>query len=62
MRAHRLAVNEQLRAIEPLAAEKDDRFPLLVLRSGIEFTEWFADWCERTEAEILATATEERSS
>lgn len=62
MRAHRLAVNAQLRAMEPGAAEKDDPFPLLVLRSGIEFTEWFADWCERTEAQILASAAEKRSS
>jgi DNA-binding PadR family transcriptional regulator len=62
MRAHRLAVNSQLRAMEPMAAEKDDPFPLTVLRSGIEFTEWFADWCERTEEQILAAAAEKRSS
>ncbi len=24
-----------------------DPFPLMVLRGGIEFNEWFADWCER---------------
>ena len=29
---------------------KDDPFPLMVLRGGIEFNEWFADWCERMEA------------
>jgi PadR family transcriptional regulator AphA len=62
MRAHRRAVNEQLRAMEPVAAEKDDPFPLIVLRGGIEFTDWFADWCERMEAQILASAPEERSS
>jgi DNA-binding PadR family transcriptional regulator len=62
MRAHRRSVNEQLRAMEPLAAEKDDPYPLLVLRSGIEFTEWFADWCERMEEQILAAAPEQRSS
>jgi DNA-binding PadR family transcriptional regulator len=62
MRAHRLAVNEQLRAMEPVAAEKEDPFPLLVLRSGIEFTDWFAEWCERMEAQILASAPEKRSS
>ena len=62
MRAHRLAVNAQLRAMEPDAAEKEDPFPLLVLRSGIEFTDWFADWCERMEAQILASAPEKRSS
>lgn len=62
MRAHRLAANAQLRAMEPMAAEKDDPFPLLVLRGGLEFTEWFADWCERMEAQILAAAPEKRSS
>lgn len=61
MRANRLATNAQLRAMEPMAAEKDDPFPLLVLRGGIEFTDWFADWCERMEQQIL-TATEKRSS
>ena len=62
MRAHRVAANEQLRAMEPAAREKEDPFPLIVLRGGIEFTEWFADWCERMEAEILESATEKRSS
>src|SRR3954452_24232142 len=52
MRAHRLAVNKQLRAMEPMAVEKDDLFPLTVLRGGIEFTEWFADWCERMEEQL----------
>lgn len=62
MREHRLAVNAQLRAMEPEAAAKEDPFPLMVLRSGLEFTEWFADWCERMEAQILAAAPEKRSS
>jgi len=62
MRAHRLSVAEQLRAIEPVAAAKEDPFPLMVLRGGIEFTEWFADWCERMEAQILDSAPEKRSS
>lgn len=66
MRAHRLAANQQLRAMEPGAAEKDDPFPLMVLRGGLEFTEWFAGWCERMEAEVLASLetedTERRSS
>jgi len=59
MRAHRLAVNAQLRSMESGAEEKQDPFPLLVLRGGIEFTEWFADWCERMEAQILASAAKE---
>ena len=63
MRAHREAVNAQLRAMEPQKAEAiDDPFPLIVLRGGIEFTEWFAGWCERMEAQLLATAPEKRSS
>ncbi len=56
MRAHRLAANEKLRAMEPKAAAKDDPFPLMVLRGGLEFTEWFAEWCERMEAQVLAAA------
>ena len=62
MRAHRLSVLAQLRAMEPMAQEKEDPFPLIVLRSGIEFTEWFADWCERVEAQLLDPAPEKRSS
>jgi len=62
MRAHRLAVAAQLREMEPKALEKGDLFPLLVLRGGIEFAEWFADWCERMEAQILDSAPEKRSS
>jgi len=62
MRAHRLAVAEQLRSMEPMAEEKEDPFPLIVLQGGIEFTEWFADWCERMEAQILDSAPEKRSS
>lgn len=58
MRAHRLQVRDRLLAIQAKSAESPpaDPFPMVVLRSGIEFTEWFADWCERTEAEILAAA------
>ena len=62
MRAHRLDVANQLRAMEPMAQAKPDPFPLIVLRGGIEFTEWFADWCERMEAQILDSAPEKRSS
>lgn len=62
MRAERLAINERLRAIEELKGEIDDPFPMIVLRGGLEFTEWFADWCERMEAQILDSAPEKRSS
>jgi len=62
MRAHRLAVSAQLREMEPKALEQDDPFPLMVLRGGVEFTEWFADWCERMEQQLLEPAAEKRSS
>jgi PadR family transcriptional regulator AphA len=64
MRAERLAINERLRTIEQMKAEMEmeDPFPMIVLRGGLEFTEWFADWCERMEAELLDSALEERSS
>jgi DNA-binding PadR family transcriptional regulator len=61
MRAHRLAAAERLRAMEPGAREKEDPFPLMVLRGGIEFTEWFADWCERMERQLLAAVPNERN-
>jgi PadR family transcriptional regulator AphA len=65
MRVHREAVTAQLRQLEEVKAlseKTDDPYPLMVLRSGIEFTEWFADWCKRMETEILASAPEKRSS
>lgn len=62
MRAHRLAAAARLREMEPMALEKGDPFPLTVLRGGVEFTEWFADWCERMERELLGSADEKRSS
>jgi DNA-binding PadR family transcriptional regulator len=62
MREHRLEMAAQLREMEPKAAAKDDPFPLMVLQSGIEFTEWFADWCERMEEQILQAAPPERRS
>jgi DNA-binding PadR family transcriptional regulator len=63
MREHRLGVVERLRAIEPTALEKEDPFPLIVLRGGIEFNEWYAGWCEWMEGQLLEpTATKKRSS
>jgi len=61
MRAQKLAMHERLRAIEQLKGEIEDPFPMVVLRGGLEFTEWFADWCERMEAQLLESAPEERS-
>jgi len=62
MREQRLALSARLRDIEPEALEKDP-FSLIVLQGGIEFNEWFADWCERMEARVLdESAHLERSS
>jgi PadR family transcriptional regulator AphA len=62
MREHRLGLVERLRAMEPKALAKEDPFPLMVLRGGIEFNEWFAEWCERMEAQILNPERRKRSS
>jgi DNA-binding PadR family transcriptional regulator len=62
MRDYRRSVHAQLVAMESMAAAKPDPYPLIVLRGGIEFTEWFADWCERMEAQVLASAAEKRSN
>jgi PadR family transcriptional regulator AphA len=62
MRAERLAIYERLHAIKDLKGEIEDPFPMLVLEGGLEFTKWFAEWCERMEAQILDSALDERSS
>ena len=49
-------------AWSPMALEKDDPFPLMVLRGGIEFNEWFADWCERMEAAAARRPLAEKRS
>lgn len=65
MRAHRLGLAKRLRAMEPKARQKietlDDPYPLMVLQGGIEFNEWFAEWCERMEARLQHPAPTERS-
>jgi len=61
MRAKRVAVYEQLKAIEELKGEIEDPFPMIVLQGGLEFSQWFADWCERMEAQLLDSALEERN-
>jgi DNA-binding PadR family transcriptional regulator len=45
---------EQLREIEPraAAAAEADPFPYLVLRHGIESSEWVIEWCKRARAEL----------
>lgn len=65
MRRFRRGVTAQLREIEPKAIAKDadgDPFPLMVLRGGIEFSEWFAEWCERMESQLLAPANSKKRS
>jgi DNA-binding PadR family transcriptional regulator len=56
MRGNREAANAELRAMDTDkgAPGEGDRFPRMILRSGIEFTEWFAEWCRRMEEEVLA--------
>ncbi|MGN6664249.1 MAG: PadR family transcriptional regulator [Solirubrobacterales bacterium] len=61
MRAQRLAAHQRLLAIKEMKGEMDT-FPEMVLEGGLEFTEWFADWCERMEARLLDSALEERSN
>jgi DNA-binding PadR family transcriptional regulator len=61
MRERRLELAARLRGMEPTALEKDP-FSLMVLQGGIEFNEWFADWCERMEERLLTAARPERSN
>jgi PadR family transcriptional regulator, regulatory protein AphA len=41
-----------LRALEPLAKSATDPYPHMVLRHGIELSEWTIAWCERIEREL----------
>ena len=61
MRARRLELAARLRAMEPKALEKDP-FSLMVLQGGIEFNEWFAEWCGRMEARLPNSDARERSN
>jgi hypothetical protein len=61
MRKMRLELAARLRGMEPMTLEKDP-FSLMVLQGGIEFNEWFADWCERMEERLLEPARPERSN
>jgi DNA-binding PadR family transcriptional regulator len=62
MRRRRVELSERLRSLEPQKTELKDPYPLIVLRAGIEFNEWFAGWCERMESQLLEPAREKRSS
>jgi len=59
MREYRLGLVQRLREMEPKTLEEP--FSLMVLQGGIEYNEWFAGWCERMEARLLAAARPERS-
>lgn len=61
MRRQRLDLAARLRGFEP-ETEKKDPFSLMVLQGGIEFNEWFADWCERMEKRLLTSARPEKRS
>jgi DNA-binding PadR family transcriptional regulator len=43
---------ERLREIEPGVKASDDPYPHMVLRHGIEYSEWMIAWCERVEREL----------
>jgi DNA-binding PadR family transcriptional regulator len=62
MRAYRIELAGRLRALEPIAKEKEDPFPLMVLQGGIEFNEWFANWCERMERGLPKPARSKEGS
>jgi DNA-binding PadR family transcriptional regulator len=61
MRRHHLGVAERLREIEPKAIAAGG-YPLIVLRGGIEKSEWTAAWCERTQDQLLAEPEEKEAS
>jgi PadR family transcriptional regulator, regulatory protein AphA len=52
-----------LREIEPFAraASSSDPFPYLVLRYGVESSEWGIAWCERARAELSGTRSKSKN-
>jgi len=60
MRRYREAMNQRLRELEPTKDEAKGAYTLVVLRCGIEYTDWFVDWCRRVEEQILAAADAEQ--
>ena len=51
-REEHLDALEKFREIEPLAASSDDFGPLMVLRYGLAYNAFAADWCEKALQEI----------
>ncbi len=62
MRRARQELAERLRSMQAEKEAIEDPYPPMVLRAGIEFNDWFAEWCERMEAELLAPTHEKGSS
>ena len=62
MRSRRIELTERLRSMEPEKTELKNPYPLMVLQGGIEFNQWFADWCERMEAQLLDPTRQKGSS
>ena len=50
-----------LREVEPHAMAAGG-YPLMVLRGGIELNEWYSDWCERMQGQLLAEAEKKEAS
>ena len=59
-RAHHARKLEQLKEIEPLAKAAPDRFPYMVLRYGLEQSEFAIRWCDRMLAELDGGEAEPR--
>jgi len=51
---------EDLKGID--ATGKPEGFAGIVLRYGIEFNQWMAEWCRRTERELEAEAQDQRKT
>jgi DNA-binding PadR family transcriptional regulator len=59
-RRHHLEIAERLSEIERTGGPEG--FAHLVLRYGIDFNRWIADWCERTRAELEEAVEDERKT
>jgi DNA-binding PadR family transcriptional regulator len=52
MREQHLEKLAALRAVEAARTKDEDTSTYLILRFGIEFNEWIAEWCERAAREL----------
>ena len=52
-REEHLDALERFKEIEPLAASSNDFGPLMVLRYGMAYNEFAADWCEQALEELM---------